>query len=316
MDRLQSMRVFAKVVEHGSFARAATVLGMSASVVTRHVADLEAQLGIRLLNRTTRKLSLTETGSQYYERVQKILQEIDETEALVSSASQAPAGLLRIYSQTIFGQRQLAPLLPAYHEQHPNVTLDVTLSDRTPDLVEEGFDVGIFTSLQKFDATMIARQLAVAEVLLCASPLYIQRHGAPSTPQDVSKHVCLNFSFELLRHNWPVQTPDEIAWIPVTSAMFSNDGELLRQCATAGMGLALRPSYAVGDDLTSGRLVRLLPEYKLGNTAIVMVHPSRRYLPAKVRSFVDYMKNMFPKPDIDPWLASPGIRSLSGSSGK
>lgn len=305
MDRLQSMRVFAKVVEQGSFAAAAQSLQLSNAVVTRHVADLEDHLGTRLLNRTTRKLSLTETGHAYLERVLQILQEIEDAEAIASAQSSKPAGTLRIYSHLGFGQIQLAQMLPDYAAQYPEVTLDVTLSDRTVDLVEDRFDIGIFMNVQKFDASMIARQLAVAEVVLCASPEYVKRHGAPETLQDISRHASLNFSYEQLRHSWPVTGPDgEVVNIPIASRLMSNNGDLLRHCALAGMGIMIRPSFALGDDLVAGRLVRVLPHHRLGRITVVLVYPSRRLLSAKVRTFVDFMAARFPRPDSDPWLAS------------
>lgn len=303
MDRLQSMRVFAKVVEQGSFARAATLLELSNAVVTRHVADLETHLGTRLLNRTTRKLSLTESGMVYLERVRQIVQDIDDAEAIASSQAKNPAGTLRVYSHLGFGQLQLAKLLPTYAQKFPDVTLDVTLSDRTVDLVEDGFDIGIFIGMQKFDVSMISRQIGTTEVLLCASPGYLKQHGAPQVPEDVSHHACLNFSFEQLRHRWPIEGPDgTTVHIPVTSKMLSNNGELLRQCAMAGMGIVIRPSFSLSDDLVSGRLVRLLPEYHLGQMSVAMVYPSRRLLSATVRSFVDFITTQFPHPERDPWL--------------
>jgi DNA-binding transcriptional LysR family regulator len=298
------MRVFAKVVEQGSFARAAQSLDMSNAVVTRHVADLEDHLGTRLLNRTTRKLSLTETGHAYLERVLQILQEVEDAEAIASSQSKKPSGTLRIYSHLGFGQLQLAQLLPLYASQYPDVTLDVTLSDRTVDLVEDRFDVGIFIDFQKFDASMIARQLGVAEILLCASPTYVKRHGAPEEVDDIPRHVCLNFSYEQVRHHWPFKGPDGVTLnIPITSKVVSNNGDLLRHCALAGMGIMVRPSFSLGDDLRTNRLVRLLPDHHLGQLSVVMVYPSRRLLSAKVRSFVDFMAKQFPRPESDPWIS-------------
>lgn len=305
MDRLQSMRVFSTVVEQGGFARAAAALALSNAVVTRHVADLEDHLGTRLLNRTTRRLSLTETGQAYLDRVRQILQEIDDAEALASCMSQKPTGTLRIYSLLGFGKLQLAELLPAYIRDYPEVVLDVTLSDRTVDLVEEGFDVGIFVGFQKFDASMIARQLGVAEVMVCASPEYLKRHDAPQVPEDVSRHNCLNFNnVEQLRNHWPINGPDGTINIPITSKMQSNNGDLLRHCAAAGMGLVAGPSFSMKADLDSKRLVRLLPDHQLGQLSVAMVYPSRRLMSAKVRSFVDYMSRHFPQPEIDPWLTA------------
>lgn len=303
MDRLVSMRVFAKVVEQGSFARAAEALDLSATVVTRNVADLEAHLGTRLLNRTTRRLSLTETGQQYLERVRQILSDIDDADALASSSSRKPSGTLRIYCHPSFGQSQLAMLLPQYAQAMPDVVLDVTLADHTVDLVEEGFDVGIFIGLQKFDASMIARQLGTSQVVLCAAPSYLARRGTPLAPADVSRHDCLNFAFEQLRHSWPVEWDDKTINVPISSRMVSNSGAVLRQAALAGMGIMVRSSFALEGDLASGRLVKLLPGHNLGTLAVRMVYPSRRLLSAKVRSFVDFMNQQFPHPESDPWLA-------------
>ena len=303
MDRLQSMRVFAKVVEQGSFVGAGSALGMSNAVVTRHLADLEKHLGARLLNRTTRRLSLTETGHAYLERVRQILQDIDDADAIATAQATRPVGALRIYSHVGFGQLQLAQLLPLYARQFPDVTLDVMLSDRTVDLVEEGFDVGIFIGLQKFDASMIARKIASSEIMLCASPAYVQEHGAPTTPDDIAQHACLNFAYEQLRHHWTIGVGAAARDIPITSRVISNNGALLRQCALAGMGVALRSSFMLGDDLASGRLVRLLPDAHLGKIGVMLVYPSRRLLSAKVRSFVDFISATYPHPESDPWQA-------------
>lgn len=305
MDRLQSMRVFAKVVEHGSFARAAVALDMSNTVVTRNLADLEAHLGTRLLNRTTRKLSLTETGQQYLDRVKQILSDIDDADAAASSSSRKASGTLRVYCQTSFGQAQLARLLPIYAEAMPDVVLDVTLADHVVDLVEEGFDAGILLGLQKFDATMIARRLAMSTLVLCASPDYIKRNGAPETPFDVSEHKCLNFAFEQLRHSWPLMFGDDKGQkgdIPITSRMISNNGIMLRHAALAGMGIMVRSSFTLGDDFSSGRLVQLLKGHHLGQMPINLIYPSRRLMSCKVRTFVDFMSAQFPRPESDPWL--------------
>ena len=304
MDRLQSMRVFAKVVEQGSFARAAEALEMSNTVVTRNVADLESHLGSRLLNRTTRKLSLTETGQQYLERVKQILVDIEDADAAASSARCKPSGILRIYCHPGFGQSQLAQLLPLYAGTVPDVALDVTLADHTVDLVEEGFDVGIFIGLQKFDSSMIARRLATARVVLCASPAYLARRGEPITPSDISQHDCLNFAFEQLRNHWPVQWENQRLNVPITSRVVSNNGDVLREAALAGMGIMVRSSFGLRDDLTSGRLVQLLKSHHLGTMSVMMVYPSRRLMSAKVRSFVEFMNAQFPRPETDPWLPS------------
>ena len=304
MDRLQSMRVFTKVVEQGSFAGAAQVLDMSNTVVTRNVADLEAHLGTRLLNRTTRKLSLTETGHEYLARVKQILADIDDADAIASSSARKASGTLRIYCQTSFGQSQLARLLPLYSELMPDVVLDVTLADYPIDLVEEGFDIGILLGLQKFEATMIARRLAMSKLVLCASPAYVAQHGEPATPLDVSNHKVLNFAFEQLRHSWPMSFDGQgpKGEIPISSRMVSNNSLVLRHAAFAGMGIMVRSSFTLDDDFSSGRLVRLLKDHPLGTMPVNMIYPSRQLMSLKVRSFVDFMSAQFPHPESDPWL--------------
>ncbi|AKU22142.1 LysR family transcriptional regulator [Massilia sp. NR 4-1] len=302
MDRLQSMRVFAKVVEQGSFARAGGALEMSNAVVTRHVADLEQHLGTRLLNRTTRRLSLTETGQHYLDRVRQILSDIDDADALAGAAVKCPQGTLRIYSHLGVGQARLAPLLPRFAALQPNIVLDLTLSDRAVDLVEDGFDVGFFTGLQKIDNSMIARRLATSNVILCASPGYVARRGLPQTPQELSGHDCLNYAYEQVRHSWPVHCGQSEERVPITSKMISNDTEVLRQAALAGMGIVMRSSYTLKDDLVAGRLVRVLEGHCSGKLGIFMVYPSRRFLSAKVRAFTDFIAAQFPDPDADPWL--------------
>jgi DNA-binding transcriptional LysR family regulator len=305
MDRLQSMRAFAKVVEHGGFARAARVMDVSDTVITRLVADLESHLGIRLLNRTTRKLSLTETGHGYLQRVLQILQDVEDAEGIASSMSGKPAGTLRLYAHIGFGQTQLSQLLPRFAAANPAIALDVSYSERAFDLVEEGFDIGIYVGvIQQFDSTMIARQLGVAEVLLYASPGYVKKSGKPKLPADLAAHACLNYSFEQLRHHWSLQNAEGITHVPIESKMTSNSGYLLRDYALADMGIFMLPSFAVEDHLSSGRLVRILPDYHLGKLPITMVYPSRRFVSAKVRMFVDFMTALFPSPESDPWLDS------------
>lgn len=303
MDRLQSMRAFVRVVEQGGFARAARALNMSDTVVTRLVADLENHLGTRLLNRTTRKLSLTETGQAYLERVRQILQDIDDAEAIASAMAHKPAGTLRIYSSLAFGRYQLTKLLPQFAAAHPDIVLDVTYSDRAVDLVGEGFDAGILLDeLQRFDASMIARQLGKAKTLLVASAGYVKKHGAPQQPADLARHQCLNYPFEKVRHHWSLRSEHGAIDVPVTSRVIANSADLLRDCALADMGIFILPSFAAEGDLSSERLVRILPGYHLDTLPVALVYPSRRLLSSKVRVFVDFMVAQFPDPEADSWL--------------
>ena len=302
MDRLQSMRIFVKVAEMGNFARAAAQLELSNAAVTRYVADLENHLGVRLLHRSTRKLSLTEIGQEYLKRSRQILAEIEDADAVATSLSTSPRGALKLYSHLSFGEFQLPQFLPSYAEAFPDVTLDVTLSDRTVDLVEEGFDVGIYNDVQDFSSGMVARQLGVSHVILCASPDYIRRFGLPRTPQDLSEHTCLSYAFEYLRDYWTLVGPDGKHEIPVKNKLVANNSQLLSCSARSGMGIVLRPSYTLRDDLESGRLVRILPAYHVRTFALILAYPSRRLLSATVRSFVDFTVRQFPQPNADPWL--------------
>ena len=310
MDRLQSMRVFSKVVEQGSFAKAANVLDMSNAVVTRYIADLETHLGTRLLNRTTRKLSLTETGQIYLERVKQILADIDDADAVASYSAKKPSGTLRIYSVPSFGKSQLAPILPTFIKEFPEVMLDIKISAHQADLVEEGIDVGFFLDLQKIDASMIARKLSTSEILLCASPEYLKIHGQPASIEDISEHQCLNFGYDFMRDHWTIkhkqdtdQAPIEI---PIHTTVVSNSADILKECALNGMGLVLGSSFALGDDLRTGRLVRLFPDYFFGSISVSMAYPSRRLLSAKVRNFVNFIVAQFPHPDTDCWMQKEG----------
>jgi DNA-binding transcriptional LysR family regulator len=199
----------------------------------------------------------------------------------------------------------LSRILPEYVRGQPNLKVEVTLSDRSVDIVRHGYDVGIFTDFQKFDSSMVVRQLALSEVFVCASPEYVRRHGAPGKPDDLASHDCLNYSFEELRHAWLFPWNGKTRHkVPVNGRVVSNNGELLRGFALAGAGVLLRPSFVLDDDLESGRLVRLLPEHQLGHLSVLMAYPSRRQVPAKLRTFVDFMIARFPDPQADPWRPS------------
>ncbi|TFV90159.1 LysR family transcriptional regulator [Oxalobacteraceae bacterium OM1] len=304
MDRLQSMRVFAKVVELGSFARAAASLNLSAPAVTRLVADLEDHLQTRLLHRTTRRLSLTETGTEYLGRVHRILHQIDDAEAVASAHSDKATGTLRMYCHPAF-QKQLAKLIAEFPLRYPDVVVDVTVSDETPDLVAEAFDVGIVVNDQKVGARMITRQLAKSSLILTASPGYIARHGVPNSLEEIREHVCLSFTYSQLFHGCADKAGVTSNFeTPIRSRTISNSGDFLRECALAGMGLMYRPSFAVMDDLQNGRLVRVLSGECLGMLGVSVVYPSRLLVPAKVRALIRVLIEEFPAPEIDPWLQS------------
>lgn len=303
MDRLQSMKVFAKVVETGSFAAAAESLGLASSVVTRYVADLERHLGTRLLNRTTRRQSLTEMGAAYVERCQQILADVEEADQAAGQATRVLRGPLRINAPVSFGFRHLAPVASAFMARNPDVMLDISLIDRVVDLVDEGFDLAIRIARIP-SSSLIARKLAPARMVLCASPGYLKQHGVPKTPEELTKHRCLQYSYWSTRDEWRFVGPGKReVGVRIKSAMYSNSGEMLRVAALDGAGIILQPSFLVGPDLLQRALVPLLPDYEVPELGIYAVYPSRRYVSAKLRAFVDYVaQNFTEQPAWDAWM--------------
>ena len=315
MDHLQSMRVFVKVADLGSFARAASAMDISNAVATRHVADLEGRLGTRLLNRTTRSLSLTESGQVYLERARQILDELEDVEQMVVARNHEPVGTLRIVAPVVFGLHSLAPVVQSYAERYPEVMPDVTLADRHVDLVEEGFDVGIMVARQMRSASIVTRRLTTGYMTVCATPAYLEQHGTPTRPEDLLKHPCLSRPSEQGGDEKVFTGPQGEVRVRPTNAIAANNTEMLRQFALLGMGVAILPSYLIGRDLASGRLVPLLGDYRLPQIEITIAYPSRLHLPAKVRTFIDHLVAHFQRTDEhvrDPRARMPR-RAVAGS---
>jgi DNA-binding transcriptional LysR family regulator len=306
MDQLQSMRVFVKVADLGSFARAATQLDMSNAVVTRHVADLEGRLGTRLMNRTTRSLSLTEAGQVYLERAKQILEELDDAEQMVLERTQEPVGTLRIVAPVVFGMHNFGQVLHDYMRRYPRVIPDVTLVDRSVDLVEEGFDVGIAIARNIRSASVVSRRLTSGSLVVCASPAYIERRGAVEHPLALAQHACLTLNPSFTTDEYLFEGPDGQSRVRPATVMLANNTAMLRQFALQGLGIAVLPSYLIDQDLVSGSLVRLLPDYHLAPIDIHVVYPSRRYMPAKLRTFIDHLVEHFvqavPETPNERWL--------------
>ena len=305
MDQLQSMRVFVKVADLGSFARAATQLDMSNAVVTRHVADLEGRLGTRLMNRTTRSLSLTEAGQVYLERAKAILEELDDAEQMVLERTQEPVGTLRIVAPVVFGMHNFGQVLHDYVRRYPRVVPDITLVDRSVDLVEEGFDVGIAIARNIRSASVVSRRLTTSSLVVCAAPAYLAEHGIPEHPSALATHPCVTLNPSVSSDEYVFDGDDGQTHVRPASAVLANNTEMLRQFALRGMGVAILPTYLIGKDLASGSLVPLLLRFQLAPIDIHVVYPSRRYMPAKLRTFIDHLVSHFEEAPaeqpIDKW---------------
>lgn len=293
------MSVFSKVVQAGSLSAAARELGVSTAVVSRTLSALEARLGVRLVNRTTRSLHLTDEGASYYETCQRILAEIEEADAAVTSRRVEPQGVLKVAIPASFGHQHIAPLIPRFAERYPKVELALSLSDRAINLIEEGFDLAVRIAELK-DSSLAARKLAPNRRIVCASPAYLRRHGAPETPQDLAQHNCLVVSWEQgFAMTWEYKSPaGKRGAVRVTGRYACDNWEVLREWAIAGLGVALKSTWDVRRQLEDGSLVALLPGYDFGtDVGIYAVYPHRRHLPAKTRVFIDFLAESFgPEP--------------------
>ncbi len=295
MDRFQEMKVFAAVVEAGSFTGGAHVLDMSKAAVSRHVGDLEERLGLRLLHRTTRKLSPTVEGEIFYARCRELLDNLQEAEAEITSRSGEATGLLKVNVPVTFGLMHLAPLWPAFLARHPKPAIDITLSDRVADLVEEGYDVAVRIG-QLSASSLIARKLASTRMVLCASPAYLARRGAPSHPDDLLHHDVISYSLFASGENWSFTGPDGGVSVKVAPRVRTNSGDTCRAAALQHQGIILQPSFIVGADLAQGTLVEIMPGYRSVELGIHAVYPSRKFVSPKVRLLIDFLVEAFAAP--------------------
>ena len=295
LDRLLAMTVFVKVVEQGSFAKAAARLNMSTSAVSRHVAELEAHLTTRLLNRTTRRISLTESGQAYFERALHLLADLEEAEAVVSSSTVTPRGTIRLTCSTSFGVPHLAPAIGAFQARYPAVRFDVSASNQFVDLVEDGLDLAIRIG-ELGNPNLIARKIGVMRLVACASADYLNQHGRPNHPDDLVGHNCFTYEYAPVKNLWRFQDQKENEIkVRIDGSVHANNGEMLAAIAVAGAGVALEPDFIVKPLLESGALIEILPNFRPAPYNIYAVYPSRRHLSAKVRTFVDFLAARFAK---------------------
>ena len=287
-DLLGSMKTYVAVIDGGSFAAAASRLDVSRAMVSKQVQKLEEHLGTRLMNRTTRRLSMTETGRAFYERSAQIVADVEEAEQIAGRMTRTPQGVLRVTIPLSYGQHRLAAILGAYTQAYPLVQLDIALSDRKVDLVEEGFDVAIrIGALPQSD--LIARKLGAVHSIACAAPAYLARSGTPQAPADLSDHACLGYSLTGGGGDWRFESPAGPVVVPIAGPIKADNGDIIRLAALGGAGIAFQPGFIVDDDIAAGRLVRVLPGWQSAELGVYAVYPSRKHLSAKVRTFVDFL---------------------------
>jgi DNA-binding transcriptional LysR family regulator len=292
MDRLASLSVFCRVVESGGFSAAARRLNMSVTMVSKHVQALEDHLGARLLDRTTRKVSLTEIGRAYHERASQILAELEEADQLAASQQASPSGNLRLHTHTHIAQF-LSPIIADYLARYPKVTVDVTTGERMVDFIEEGFDLALRT-IPPDAPDLILRRLLPWRQMTCCAPAYLATHGALAHPRELAQRNCLQYAFFPTGNEWRYEHPDgtRVA-VRVAGNFISNGAGLLRSMALTGAGILTAPSFMLTGDIASGALVQLFPEYRMEAFAIHALYPCRRHLSAKVRSFIDLLVERF-----------------------
>jgi DNA-binding transcriptional LysR family regulator len=299
MDKLRALSVFASVVERGSFAAAADHLGLSRTAASRLVMDLEAELGATLLNRTTRRVSLTQVGETYAGHARRILEQVDEADREASAQTSNPRGRLRISAPMSFGVRHVAPRLKAYMTAYPDMQLDLVLNDRLVDLADEGFDLAIRIG-RLADSALIARKLASCRIVLCAAPAYLRENGEPSSLSDIAKHVTLGYPYWAGQVAWTFAAPDgRDVRVPVKNQVWSNNGDALLNAAISGLGIILQPDFIVYEALRQGKLVELFEDFRSPEVGIHALYASRAFMPVRIRSFIEFLSDSFARDT--PW---------------
>jgi DNA-binding transcriptional LysR family regulator len=289
MDQLAGMAVFARVVEENGFTAAARSLSVSKAAVSKQVARLEDRLGVRLLNRSTRRMGLTEAGQDYYERARRILAEIEDAEQAASSRVVHPRGLLRVNAPVSFGQTYLTPILPGFMKRWPELRIELTLIDRFVDLIDEGFDLALRVAALD-NSPLVARRLCEARHVVCAAPSYLEARGKPQRPADLARHDCLLYSYLSTGDAWRFIGPDGREFgVSVDGPLRANNGDALRHAAVAGLGIVYSPDFLMADMLQQGALVPILQDWRTPELAIQAVYPPGRPLGAKVRVFIDFL---------------------------
>lgn len=304
MDRWTEIELFVQVAEQGSLSRAAQAMNLSNAAASRHLAALEARLSARLVERNTRRLFLTDAGSEFLLRCKGVLNDMRDAEATVNATAVQPIGTLRISGSLSFCKQHVVPLLPELNERYPALRVEIVAANRYQDLIENNIDLAIRTREYEADSNVAVRRLAVTRRILAASPDYVRRHGRPETPKDLEQHRLLLYTYSNRPHELRFTRAGSTTISVVKGALEANDGQLLREAALQHMGILVQPRYIVYDDLVHGRLVPILDDWDLPRLTINIAFQSRQYLPAKVRCFVDLITNHFRRMDYErKWTA-------------
>ena len=299
MDISQQMILFAQVVDNGGFSAAARDLGLTPSAVSRQIGLLEDRLGTRLLNRSTRRVTLTQVGRAFYARCARVSQDVSDAESMVRSLVDHPQGTLKVVATVAFAKAQLLPLLPDFLNHNPDLRVSLEVTDRMIDLVEEEVDVAIRFTEQVDDPTLVVRRLATNRRVYCASPAYIREHGAPQSPEDLANHNCLRLSTVAAWNDWKFNGQSGRRVLHVRGNFEANSADTVYYAVRAGLGIARLSTYLVNDDLKSGRLVRVLTDHADDESDILAVYSNRRNLSPNVRAFIDYFADAFGP--VAPW---------------
>jgi len=308
LDRFAEIELFVQVAETGSLSRAAEVLGLSNAAASRHLQALEDRLGARLVERNTRRLFLTDTGQEFFSRAKTLLADLKDAEDVVNAHTLNPTGMLRISASLSFSMQHIAPLLRAYTERYPNVTVHVEAANRYLDIIDNNIDVAIRTREFEPDSNITVRRLAQTRRILVAAPRYLARHGRPKTLEELAQHKLLIYTYANNPGELRFTRDEQTTALQVKGLLESNDGQILRAAALDGMGILVQPTYIVYDDMVAGRLVPVLDEWDLPRLTVNLAYPSRKHLSAKVRTFIDFMAEHFVKMNYEQkWTGRFGV---------
>ncbi|MET0774997.1 MAG: LysR family transcriptional regulator [Pseudomonas mandelii] len=297
MDVFQSMRFFLAVAQSGSFTAAAELLDTNTTNVSKAISALEARLHTRLINRTTRRLALTEAGVRYLERCEKILDDVREADEEAGTAQTLPVGRLKIHTMSAIGNHYVIDAIARYREIHPTVMFDLTLTNRVPDLLEEGFDMSIVLARDLPDSGFVAQRLGITYSILCASPAYVAKRGLPQSPGELCEHECLRIVNTVMpAENWTFEGPEGMETITIPVSPFHiNTADGMTIAIRKGMGIGIQPIASAVDGLRAGTLVRVLPEYRLEELNLFAIYPSRKFVDAKIKTWVEFLKQSIPQ---------------------